>query len=301
MIHYFNEVKNNFLNNLDVKENTKKLYSTNIEYFKKWVVIEGRNIRKLERSDILAYKSYLIEKKLSGNTIESYLKAIRLFYKYTENVGEHDNISAGIKLKGKMNTHTKIHLEIDEINKLYSVIDRESLKGKRDYAIINLMLRSGLRCVEVSRMRVCDINTYKSEYLINVFRKGDEIRSQQIGLTHKAMDPILEYLNYRGVTDDNEPVFLTHCSTGEKQLSPTRIGRIVKSYMIKSGVYTRQKTSHSLRHTAAVMAILHDASIKEVQQMLGHKRIETTEIYLESINGKLRRDNPAVHKIDEAF
>lgn len=302
MKRFFETVKSDFLNNLDVKDNTKKLYSTNLDYFKRWVVFEGKNIKCLSRADIYAYKAYLIEKRLSGNTIDSYLKAVRQFYRYAENVGENENIALGIKLKNKSSSHMKFHLEKEEVMKLLSVIPRDTLVGRRDYAMINLMLRSGFRCVEVSRLRVCNIRESGDRYILEVLRKGEEVDGQLVGLTHKAIDPIVnDYLPYRGVTCDDEFVFLTHNTTGERQMTPTRIGRIVKYYMEKAGVYSRQKTSHSLRHTAAVMALINGAGIKDVQQMLGHRRIETTEIYLESINKKIMLDNPAASKIDDAF
>ena len=71
--------------------------------------------------------------------------------------------------------------------------------------------------------------------------------------------------------------------------------------MVKADIYSKHKTSHSLRHTAAVTALIAGADIKSVQQMLGHRRLETTEIYLESIDERLRIDNPAVRLLDDAF
>lgn len=105
--------------------------------------------------------------------------------------------------------------------------------------------------MEVSRLRINHINRSDSGYIVEVFRKGEEVGGQLVGLTHKAIDPIIDdYLPFRGVACDDEFVFLTHSTTGERQMTPDRIGRIVKSYMVKSGIYSRQKTSHSLRHTA---------------------------------------------------
>lgn len=298
---YFEEVKKDFLVNLDVKDTTRKLYKTNLEYFQQWVVTTGKNITTLARSDVLEYKSSLIRKNLSGNTVESYLKAVRVFYRYAETIGYSDNIAAGIRLVGRNNNHTKVHLNTDEIAKLYAAIQTESLTGKRDYAIVNLMLRSGFRCVEVSRMRVKDITEIDDGYAVNVFRKGSDICTQCVGLTHKAIGPIYDYLSFRGVSSDDDYIFKTHCSIGERRLMPDKIGKIVHKYMVKAGIYSKEKTSHSLRHTAAVTAILKGASTKEVQQMLGHKRIETTEIYLASINKFLSISNPAARRLDDAF
>lgn len=301
MKRLFLDVKRDYLANIDVKPNSKKVYSLILDLFVKWVVRTGRNIKELTRADILAYKSYLIESNKSENTIDLYLAAVRTFYEYAEALGEHDNIALNIKLHHKSNTYKKDHLQKEEIDALLRSIDRTSIIGRRDFAIINLMLRSGMRCVEVSNLRLCDITTRKDGADLLLLRKGDEVRYQRIGLTRKAIDPILDYIDDRCTTDISDWVFVTHCQAGEHQMTPALIGRIVKSYMIKAGVYSKMKTAHSLRHTAAVMALLHKVPIKEVQLMLGHKRIETTETYLRSIEREIRLDNPAARALDNVF
>lgn len=297
----FSILKKEFLDNLDVRQGSKELYSRILKLFAEWVVNSGRNIKELKRADIIEYKSYLIRTGKTENTIDSYLSTIRSFYEYTELIGEHDNIAAGIKLKHKSKGYRKGHFSLDEIKKLYASMSTDTLTDKRDYAIINLMLRTGMRCIEVSRLRVCDINERNGKYDILIQRKGDEVRKERIGVSKKAMQPVIDYLNYRGVGDTKDPVFVTNCTIGELPMTAMRIGRIVKSYLIKSGIYSNMKTAHSLRHTAAVMAILNKVPIKEVQIMLGHKRIETTELYLKSIEDDLRLDNPAARALDDAF
>lgn len=301
MNRLFSELKKDFLDNLDVKEGTRNLYDRLLNLFCKWVVNKGKNIKELKRSDILEYKSYLINSDKSENTINSYLNAIRTFYEFAEQRGEHENIAAGIKIRHKNKGFRKGHLTIEEITKLYKSIDKDTLTGKRNYAIINLMLRSGMRCVELSRLRICDIDIRKNGCYLLIQRKGDDIRQDKIGLTLKAITPVMDYLSDRGVSDDKEYVFVTNCSIGEMQMSPNCIGRIVKEYMIKADIYDKTKTAHSLRHTSAVMAILNHVPIKEVQVMLGHKNIQTTEIYLKSIEDDLRLNNPAARALDDMF
>lgn len=297
----FSEVKQNYLANIDVKPNSKKVYSQVLDLFVKWVVCTGRDIRVLTRADILAYKSYLIESGKSDSTIDVYLTVVRTFYEYAERLGEHDNIAMNIKMRHKSDTYKKDHLRKDEIDALYRSIDRSTLTGRRDYAIINLMLRSGMRCVEVSNLRICDITTREGGADLLLLRKGDEVRYQRLGLTSKAIDPMLDYIDDRCVTDTSGWVFVTHGSMSERQLRPKRIGEIVKSYMVKAHVYSKTKTAHSLRHTAAVMALLHKVPIKEVQLMLGHKRAETTETYVRSVEREIMLANPSARALDNAF
>lgn len=300
MQRLFSEVLREFLSNRDVRQNSKDLYERILNQFARWVVMTGRNIKTLKRADILSYKSDLLRYGKSENTIDSYLTAIRMFYEYCEDCGEHENIAAGIKLRHKRLGYRKSHLTLDEVGKLYGAIDTGNVIGLRDYALINLMLRTGIRCIEVSRLRVCDIHTGEQCYMM-IQRKGDNDRAERLGLSPKAIQPIVDYLQHRGVSDEHEHVFVTHCTLGERPLTTRRISLIVREYMKKSGVYSQLKTPHSLRHTAAVQAILNKVPIKEVQLMLGHRRVETTEIYLKSIDEDLRLSNPAVRALDNVF
>ena len=149
MKQLFSKLSKDFVSNLDIRDNSRALYLRILTQFSKWVVITGRNIKDLKRSDIIEYKSTLLREEKSENTIDSYLTVVRMFFDYCEAIGEHENIAAGIRLRHKRIGYRKAHLSVDEINKLYSVISTETVSGKRDYAIINLMLRSGIRCIEV--------------------------------------------------------------------------------------------------------------------------------------------------------
>lgn len=295
------KVQRDFIANLDIRDKSKSLYNSVLNIYIRWVVYTGRDIKSLKRADVIEYKAFLLRSNKSECTIDLYLTVVRRFYEYTELTNEHENIAAGIRLRHKHDGYKKEHLSVDEIYSLFSVIDTNTIRGMRDFAIINLMLRSGMRCVEVSRLRVCDIYVSKEKCWVMLQRKGNNSRTEKVGLTLKTIDPIMKYIDYKGVADEKSAVFTTNCNIGEIPLSASRIGKIVRGYMIKAGVHSSTKTTHSLRHTAAVQAILNKVPIKEVQVMLGHKRIETTELYLKSVEEELRLRNPATHALDDVF
>lgn len=301
MKQLFSKLTKDFVDNLDIRENSRALYSRILSQFTRWIVTTGRNVKELKRSDIIEYKSNLLRTGKAENTIDSYLTVVRQLFEWLEAVGEHENIAAGIKLRHKRTGYRKSHLNTEEIARLFAVINTDTIIGKRDFAIINLMLRSGVRCVELSRLRVCDVLVSVSRCNILLQRKGDNQRTERLGLTCKSLQPVADYIQYRGVANDKEPVFVSHCTTGEHGLTAKGISKIVTQYMKEAGVYSAQKTTHSLRHTAAVQAIKNKVPIKEVQLMLGHRRVETTELYLKSADDELRLDNPAVRALDDAF
>ena len=137
MKQLFTKLSKDFVANQDIRDNSRALYLRILNQFAKWVVITGRNIKGLKRSDVIEYKSTLLREEKSENTIDSYLTVVRMFFEYCEAIGEHENIAAGIKIKHKRIGYRKSHLSIDEISSLYSVIGTETVSGKRDYALIN--------------------------------------------------------------------------------------------------------------------------------------------------------------------
>ena len=297
MRHLFSEVEREFYRNLDVKGTSADTYRWAIEAFKKWVVFSGRNVNELTRPDILAYKAHLISESKSESTIDLYLLAVRLFYQFAEDENECENIAAGIKYKRKHKGHYKEHLTNEEVDRLLNVIDTSTLDGKRDYAIVFLMLCTGLRCVEVARMQVKDLHETGDRVFLTIQRKGESVKSTRFGVTANIMRPTLDYLSYRGVEDDDEPLFSTR-GKRPRPMSTRAVSDAVKRRMKQAGVYSPTKTAHSLRHTAAVRAIEAKVPIREVQVMLGHSSVDTTEIYLKSIDNLMRLDNPAVRAIE---
>ena len=296
----FNQLKQDFLDNTDIRDSSRSLYSRVLELFAKWVVWSGRDIRILKRADIIAYKASLTGKK-SERTIDNYLSVVRKFYSYLEEVGAHENIAAGIRVKIKDRAYKREHLAEDEVKNLISCIDKESIYGKRDYALINLLVRTGIRCIEAERLRVCDIKGQTGKHWLLLQRKGELTRISKVGVSDKAIQPVLDYLSYRGVEDNSEAVFATSGAWGEHGLTAQRMSVVIKNRFKKAGIESKMKSAHSLRHTAAVMAIKMKVPIKEVQVMLGHSNVKTTQLYLESFEDDLRMNNPAVHALDEAF
>lgn len=297
MKRLFSEIERSFFENLDIKALSKKEYGWALTQFKKWIVYEGKDINQLKRADILAYKAYLERSKKSESTMDFYLLVVRRFYQFVEDSGEGDNIALGIRYKRKHKGFYKEHLTDDEVVALLSSIDRSKLIGLRDYAIIYLMLCTGLRCVEISRLAVGDVHPDERYQYLEIQRKGETRKTTSFGVTAEILQPILDYFDARGVGSEDFPAFCTHGKTGEREMTPLLVGRMIRDRMKAAGVYSTKKTAHSLRHTAAVRAIKAKVPIREVQVMLGHKNVSTTEVYLRSLDDEMRLVNPAVRAI----
>lgn len=288
-----------FVTTQDVKESSRRLYLRTLRLFFEWVDSKGKKIDSLTRSDILEYKAELFDKGLSSLSVASYLTSLRKFYEWAESEKVYPNIARNVKTPRRVQTFKKQHLTEDKSVELLHHF--ESL-SKRDFAIANLILRTGLRTIEVVRADVCDITFKGGRRILRVWGKGHDTKDDYVILTDKAYQPIAEYLKTRKGAKSNEPLFTSdsHRNTGER-LTTRTISRICKDGLKAIGLDGREFTAHSLRHTTAVAVLKNGGSLTDAQTILRHTSPTTTQIYVESVKEELRlRDCPEAI-IDRVF
>lgn len=293
------EIIQEFLESQDVNELSRSKYKSVVNLFTRWVIVKGLNFFCLKKSDVIRYKSDLIAEKKSVYTIDLRLTVVRKLFEFMYQSGIYnDNIALGVKAPRKNKEFRKEYLPVEKVKELLATIDVSTITGKRDYAIISLMIRTGIRRVEVCRMKVGDMN---SESIV-LQRKGKVNKDCRIGVRAKALQAVHDYLVCRNDLTSDSPMFVAHHPRYEnKALGDVMISRMVKMYFGKIGLDGSHYTCHSLRHTAAILALKNGASIYDVQQMLGHTSIETTRIYLRAIDAEKRLDNAAIRSLDELF
>ena len=285
-----------FLSECDIRVNSKNVYRRGLHYFFKWVESTGRVISELTRADILAFKETLLQTH-SNLTIAGYMVALRRFYEWAEGNKLYPNIARGVKSPKRKNAYLKEHLRENQIHQLLQHYEN----NPRDYAIVNLLLRTGLRCVEVIRLNVEDIAYKGGQRILKVWGKGRDERDNFVVLTDKAYQPIKTYLDTRGSTTLKEPLFI---STSNRnlygRLTTRTISKICKEGFRAIGLDAHEYTAHSLRHTTAVM-LLKNGTLNDVQSVLRHASPATSQIYTKSIEEELRLANPSEMKLDGIF
>lgn len=283
-----------YFKSLDVNENTKRSYRRALKQFVLYANTEG--IAEPTRSDIIAYKNYLM-KNYTPCTVSSYMTPLRGLYAYLENEGIGKNIAKGIKGGKHQSGFKKDPLTVDQAKDLLIEIDNTDLKGKRDLAIINLLIRTGLRTIELERANIEDIRQESGEALLYIQGKGRHSKDEFVLLTQATLKPIYDYLTARGKAEDDEPLFISLSNKNYGGRLTTRsISRVVKANLKASGIESDRITAHSLRHTAVTLSLLAGATIQEAQGLARHKNINTTMIYAHNIN---RVKNAPERKIDQ--
>ena len=169
---------------------------------------------------------------------------------------------------------------------------RQIIIQLRDKAILELLFSTGLRVSELTKLTKDDINLKKDEFSIR--GKGGKIRL--VFLSNQAKYWLKKYLEVR--TDIEPVLFLRYDRAnkkiGDKGLTPRSIQRLVQKYAKIAGI-TKKVTPHTIRHSFATDLLTGGAGIREVQAMLGHKSLTTTQIYTHVTNRHLKEIHQAFH------
>ena len=267
-----------FLRSLDVSEKSRATYTRSLRQFISWLAETGRHTLELQREDILAYKEYLQSSK-SAYTVTLYLTSVRKLYQWLESQKIYPDITRGIKGAKKPKGFRKDTLSQEQLRETLS-----SMESLRDYAIFNLMARTGLRDIEVSRALVEDIRLEQGQEVLWIQGKGRDSKDDFVILTPEALKPIKDYLKARGKVKKDEPLFSSDSDRNRGEALSTRsISRIIKNSMRAVGLDDSRLTAHSLRHTAISLSILGGASLQQAQAMARHTDSKTTLVYFHNL------------------
>lgn len=284
-----------FIQNEDTKIQTQKFDTYILDLFFRFIVEQKINPEEIRRPHIIAYKRKLIEEGKSPLTIDKYLGLVRRFYEFLESKDVCENIAKGIHSVKRYKGYQKKYLTKEQVNNIIGCIDVSSPSGMRNYALFNLMVRTGLRRCEANRLNVSDIN----ENYLTVTRKGRSYK-ESLGINNSVLAPMLQYIDTCSLKND-DPLFISLSRRSlKKRLSMSNISSIVKS-MIVVVIEDKDISCHSLRHTFAVNSILAGATIFDVQNALGHESAETTKIYLSMIEQQTKLINTAHNVVSEYF
>lgn len=199
--------------------------------------------------------------------------------------------------------HSLKFLDYDSVERMIAAANTEDIRGLRDRAIMETLFSTGLRVSELCSLNKATINLESREF--SVTGKGRKVRV--VFLSPRAASWIERYLRARD--DHYAPVFIRHAreklaiddpKAGEKLRLTTRsVQRIIQKYGRLAHIPI-PITPHVMRHSFATDLLSHGAGLREVQEMLGHKNIATTQIYTHVTNPQLKNVHEKYHSGNEA-
>ena len=230
----------------------------------------------------------------------SYINSLRRFYEWTEANKIYPNIGKGLHAPKRKQAFRKQPLTVAQVGELLN--HERGTQSVRDYAIINLMVRTGLRCIEVVRANVGDVTYKGGQRVLLVQGKGRDEKDNFVILTDACYNPIREYLNTRTVTDDNAPLFASVSRNNDGGRLTTRtVSKIAKQGLKSVGLDNKVFTAHSLRHTTAVNILRAGGSLEMAQYTLRHTNPATTQIYTATLKEEQRLSNGGETLLDGLY
>lgn len=288
-----------FARSQDVAQSSRDLYSRTVAGFFAWVEVTGRTVSALTVADIIAYKEHLLNVGKSSLTVASYINSIRRFYEWAEANKFYPNIAKGVHAPKRKQEFKKKPLTVGKVGEL---LRHEQAQSPRDYAIVNLCVRTGLRCIEIVRANVSDITYIGEQRVLMVQGKGRVEKDNFVILTDAAYKPIADYLNTRKNTDANAPLFVSESNRNNGGRMTTRaVSGLIKDGLRGVGLDNRAFTAHSLRHTAGTNVLRAGGSIEQVQYMLRHSNPATTQIYTATLREEQRLNNGGETLLDNLY
>ena len=265
-----------------LSENTVESYMRDLRQFAHFILRQyDVTPRKVERTMIERYMGWLFERGREKTSQARCLCGIRSFFNFLLISDQIEASPAEFVDTPKFGRHLPDILTTAEIDRIIATVDMHTTKGIRDSAMLEVLYSCGLRVSELTSLRLSDL--FFGEGYIRVIGKGDKQRLVPISTV--ARDKIQRYLEERrSARSGVEVVFLNNRGG---QLTRVMVFTILKQAAQRAGI-DKHISPHTFRHSFATHLLEGGASIRQVQEMLGHESILTTEIYTHLDSDHLR-------------
>ena len=275
-------------------ENTVAAYRRDIRRFREW--LHGRRIPQLTISELSDFVGWLHDKELAPASIARHIVAVRMFFRFLQLEGAmQDNLA---ELLGSQKLWQRVPEVLSpEVVEQFVAAPRKSRDPywRRDRALLELLYATGCRASELSNLRLEDVRL--NEGFCKCHGKGGKQRLTPLG--QAACVAVADYLREErpqlaeiSRSTESPPWLLL--SRGGRRLRREAIWELVKKYALRAGAPVTI-SPHTLRHSFATHLLAGGADLRQVQEMLGHASIATTQIYTHVDQTRLQKVHKQFH------
>lgn len=278
-------------NECHLAANSVAAYRRDMRRFLQW--LEGRRIASLRIKDLSQYVSWLSQHSLAPSSVARHVVALRTFYKYLQLEGVVRDNPAELLTTQKMWQRMPGVLSPAQVESLLNAPRPSDSYCVRDRALLEVMYATGCRASEACGLTLQDINL-KAKHLKCEGKGG---KQRMVPLGGRAIEAINVYLR------DSRPELVRLARTTPTALFLSRTGqaldrvqlwRLIKRYAQRVGI-SAEISPHSLRHSFATHLLAGGAGLRQVQEMLGHANIQTTQIYTHVDHSRLQKVHKQFH------
>lgn len=285
----FSEVMLEFDRFLQVERNlspaTRGAYRYDLQKFKEFLIRtlgSEPSVSKVSTQHIKDYLSFLQQKRgYKSATLSRTIASIRVFFEYCVQQKHLEFSPAAYIHNPKLPRKLPIYLVESELRQILSAPDISDTWGRRDYAMLVLLSFTGMRRQELVGLNINSIDFERRT--AKVYGKGSKERL--IPLNAIVVDALMAWLEVRPAVADPEPLFVNRKG---QRLTGRSVYNIVRKYVRRAGILKGKISPHKLRHTFATLLHLGEVDILEIQRLLGHASITSTQIYTHTNTQKLR-------------
>lgn len=269
-------------------ENTITAYTRDISAFERYMNAHGKTAERASKTDIVAYIMELDKNGRSRSTSNRKLASLRAYYEFLISRGTlSSDPTKGIKTPRAERGELE-YLSIEEVNHLLSMPD-DSVKGKRDRAILEVLYGTGIRVMELIELDLKDLNMRMGFITCS----GEHGRARIVPLGSYARNALIEYLEKsrpalmgsRATVDDpGSPLFINYA--GER-FTRQGLWKVLKSYGKAAGIEDKI-SPHILRTSFAVHMIQNGADIKTLQELMGYDDMQALQVFVQMTNSRIK-------------
>ena len=276
MMEYFSRYKRYMLLEQGLSANTRQAYERDVERYLGWLADEGLDPLYVVLETFHRYTDALYAADISPRSIARMLSGVRSFYRFLQLDGEIEQDPTELLESPRIPKHLPEVLTLEEIDRILEAIDQSLPEGQRDHCMIELLYSCGLRVSEICALKISDL--FLDEGFIRVTGKGNKQRI--VPVSPRAVKELHNWFDTRRDIDvkpeDEDYVFVS--ARRGRHLSRITVFHNIKQYAAAAEI-VKEVSPHTFRHSFATHLLEGGASLRAIQEMLGHESIGTTEIY----------------------
>jgi integrase/recombinase XerC len=277
----------------NVSDHTLRNYSSDLDQFRDFLSscskLSDAALAEIDHLTIREWMASLHADNKKKTSIARKLASLRTFFQFLIREGVQENNPAKLVATPKIERKLPTHLSMEDAVRFIETPDLNTDLGRRDRAILEFLYATGMRVGELVNLNLRDIDF--REKMVRVTGKRKKQRILPFG--EPAAQAVMYYLT------ETRPVFLNNCPPAERdeqavflnyqgtRITTRSVGRMVDKYIRLCAEINRGISPHSMRHSFATHLLDSGADLRDIQELLGHARLSTTQIYTQVSMEKL--------------